>query len=708
MKNVLLMFKSMAAAIVVMFCVYAAFGQNDRAKQDLGRSFRKVDLVRLKDSAAPQAAGNRKLSFNARGRNFDLDLTPNDLRSARYSAEDSAAPGMRVGADLTIKTFKGDVAGESDSQVRVSIDGTKIEGYFLTGGKRLFIENARKYTNQSADDEYVVYEKEDSLVENTYLCGETSAAAQLDSGVAGAAPQIAAVTASARVIEVATEADYEFVTKLGGASQANTEILSILNMTDGVYQNELGLSVSVVFQHTWSTPDSFTPTDMSSILGSFGDYWNTNFPVSRTPRDTAHLFTGKTAAASAGLAWVGTICRSPSYSYGLSGYVGWAPGKYMIPTHEIGHNLGANHVDATQNCANTIMNPALSGSTVFTFCTYSRNEIGTYVSGNGSCLTSGTGGTPTPTPTVTPTPTPTWTPTPTPTPTWTPTPTPTPTPFPRYGNSTAYDFDGDARSDVAVWRPTDGVWYINRSSYGFSGFAFGQAGDTPVPADYDGDGRTDAAVYRGGVWYRLMSSTGGFDAVSFGLATDIPVPADFDGDGKADVAVFRPSTGAWYELLSSGGIVSRQFGLAGDVPLPADYDGDNRADINVFRPSNGTWYRLNSSTGAMTGAQWGLNGDKAVAGDFDGDGRADIAVWRPSNGAWYILLSSSGAMSATSFGMAGDIPAVGDFDGDGRADISVWRPSDGVWYRLNSSTGGFAAMKFGLAGDVPAEATIVR
>ena len=84
---------------------------------------------------------------------------------------------------------------------------------------------------------------------------------------------------------------------------------------------------------------------------SYQDYWNNNLPNSSIPRDAVHLFTGKTYALSAGIAYVGAIYSSPKFSYGLSGYVGWAPGKFEVPAHEIGHNLGANHVDATQGCA---------------------------------------------------------------------------------------------------------------------------------------------------------------------------------------------------------------------------------------------------------------------------------------------------------------------------------------------------------------------
>jgi hypothetical protein len=693
MKTNLLLYKGLIAALFVAVCVTVSFGQNDRARQDLFRSFRKFDLQQVADQPG-MAGGHHSLKLKAAGRDVTIDVEPHDLRAPRYRSEDSAAPGVRVPADTAVTTFKGIVDGEDGSSVRVSIDGSKVEGYFLTRGKKFFVEPAKKYTNLAADGDSVVYQAEDALVESTLLC-DADVPTQIESGKQMVSAQAANLVLTYQNIDLATDADQQYVSNFGSAAAANTEILSILNMTEGVYQSELNLSVTVVYQHTWSTPDPFDSTSMSTILDTFLAYWNANITTASVPRDAAHLFTGKSSALSAGLAYVGTMCRFPAYAYGISGYVNWAPGKYMIPTHEIGHTLGANHVDATQSCANTIMNAQLSTSTAFTFCTYSRNEIGTYVSANGSCLTPTTGGTPTPTPT------PVSTPTPFPTPT--PTPFPTPTPLPVPGGRTNFDFDGDSRADVALFRASTGTWYSSRSSLGFSAFQFGQAGDKPVPADYDGDGITDFAVYRGGVWYRMLSSTNSFDVFSFGFATDIPAPGDFDGDRRADAAVFRPSTGTWYFRYSSTGASGAgQFGLAGDIPVVADYDGDGRVDVNLFRPSNGTWYRLNSSTGEFAAAQFGLNGDKPVAGDFDGDGRADVAVWRPFDGVWYVLNSSNGSFYGVAFGTTGDIPVPADYDGDRRTDVAVFRPSTGVWYRLYSSTGSFSADRFGLAGDIPA------
>lgn len=271
-----------------------------------------------------------------------------------------------------------------------------------------------------------------------------------------------------------------------------------------------------------------------------------------------------------------------------------------------------------------------------------------------------------------------------------------------------FDFDGDGRTDVGIFRPSVAEWWINRSSTGVTFAAqFGASTDKIVPADFTGDGKTDIAVWRPstGEWLVLRSDDSSFYAAPFGTVDDIPVPADYDADGTADIAVFRPSNGTWYVLRSASNTRIEQFGINGDIPVPADYDGDGRADLAIFRPSIGQWW-LNRSTAGVIAYDFGNSTDKTVPGDYTGDGRSDVALWRPSTGEWYILRSEDTSFYSAPFGINGDVPAAGDYDGDGKFDVTVFRPSSATWYSQRS-TAGTLIQQFGAAGDRPVASAFV-
>lgn len=97
------------------------------------------------------------------------------------------------------------------------------------------------------------------------------------------------------------------------------------------------------------------------------------------------------------------------------------------------------------------------------------------------------------------------------------------------GTPVPADYDGDGKANYA--RLNGNQWLILNASYtSSSAVTFQNSGDIPVHNDYDGDGIVDIAVWRAsnGTWYirqsSLLGQSGELRTQQWGASGDIPVP----------------------------------------------------------------------------------------------------------------------------------------------------------------------------------------
>lgn len=181
----------------------------------------------------------------------------------------------------------------------------------------------------------------------------------------------------ARVLEVATEADYEFIQIHG--NDTNTYIRAVLNAVDTIYASSLGVRIKVVGQRLSSSNPGIRGT--IEALDLLEEFQRGPF-ASNSPADVRHLFTGRSIEGlTIGIAYVASTCMSGGrYGVGLSRDVS-AGLQPFLAAHEIAHNLSASH----DSEANSIMNPAITVANNH-FSARALNSIYSFVTTTGSCI----------------------------------------------------------------------------------------------------------------------------------------------------------------------------------------------------------------------------------------------------------------------------------------------------------------------------------
>jgi len=318
--------------------------------------------------------------------NLTLDLTiqQNEIRSTGYQAVISTEKGDIVDSYAeSINTYSGYANNDPSQFVRLYIDNEQIKGIISDGKDGYYaIEPLSDITKTTdTDNRYVVFNTEQVKT----VDGKCGLEEPISQAIAKAesARTAATFTSACRILEVATDADYEYFKKYGASS--NARILNDMNIIAGIYLSTFNIRIMVTSQHVYATAnDPYTSSDPSKLLDEFTNYWNKN--MTGVKRDVAHLFTGKLLDAfTLGIAHKGVIGKTPSKAYGLT--YGTTT-EYLTTAHEIGHNFNASHpTDAKSGCSTTTKTVMCSGlEKALVFSEFSQGEINNWLAANDKTL----------------------------------------------------------------------------------------------------------------------------------------------------------------------------------------------------------------------------------------------------------------------------------------------------------------------------------
>lgn len=313
------------------------------------------------------------MSFNALGRNFELQLEPNERLLA-------AAP--RAVLQNGVQILRGQLQGRPESWARIVVFDGMPRGLIWDGEEMFAVEAPGDALLDNAGP--IIYRLADAMIApGAMTCASGPIATNGAVAINKLVNELSAVSALApgAVSELTMGAvgDFEFTNDKGGDAAAAAAITTRLNNVDGIFSEQLGVQINVQTIDTYNTAaDPFTDTgDAGTLLDELSLYRSTN--ASQNAHGLTHLYTGRNLDTSTvGIAWRGALC-SDFFGAGLSEGNGGATFDSLIAAHEIGHNFGAPHDGQAGSACEAetgafLMAPQLNNSDQFSSCSIAQMQ----------------------------------------------------------------------------------------------------------------------------------------------------------------------------------------------------------------------------------------------------------------------------------------------------------------------------------------------
>jgi len=330
----------------------------------------------------------------AQGREFVLLLNESQLISAASIVTD-------VGATVTTsntKTYEGRLQGIEDSWARISINNGNLRGLITLPEEQIRLHQRStggtladfhplllgdNDGNRSDAQDEVLYPPQPAPRLNVGGLDIGGLESTVQAQVIGADRRVLASDAATsnnsvkKVARLGVVVDSKFNNYFAG--RGVDEALSILNSSDGIFRQQMGIALNVakviLIEDTKDDPMNLGSVTMETMMRNFREY-RMGDDVFSSEIGLATLFSGnKNSDSALGLAWIGSACRTDGFDVSVVSPYYLAE---LLSTHEIGHTLGAPH-DSDTACVNqtsNIMWPFLSTGTEQQFSSCSKQSVG--------------------------------------------------------------------------------------------------------------------------------------------------------------------------------------------------------------------------------------------------------------------------------------------------------------------------------------------